>query len=163
MDLQLLSPNRVALFFVGALVFYWVLSLFVPWMILRDIFNALAFGAQTMVVLTWAPAAWKAIKENASSGTWLLILAIFFTCTLAMIQRIYAIIYNSAGRPDAWAESAISGFWPYGFMITSALFMISPSFTSDGIRSQGWWILLAAGILGGIPAGVLLTLSIQSF
>lgn len=161
-DLKL-SPNRVVVFSVVAFILYWILALFTPSVVLRDVFNSLAFGAQVIVVLTWGPAAWKAVKENAETGEWLLILAIFYICFVAMCQRLYTILFNFIGRPESWSDSAVTGFWPYSYMIAGLLFLMSPEVKPSGIRIQAWWSVFAAVGIGGLLAGVIIGSSLGPF
>ena len=157
------SPNRVVAAAIMLFVLYWILALFLPPVMLRDTFNSLAFGTQVLVVVTWASAAWKAVKRSASDGAWLLILAVFYISFVAMVQRLYSIAFNYMGQPDAWRESSIAGFFPYSYMIAGALFLMSPGVKSDGVRPKAWWSLLGAGLAGGFVAGVAFTLSIRTY
>jgi hypothetical protein len=157
-----ISPNKVVVAAVGLFVLYWIAAMFTPAGVLLNLFNSLAFGTQVIVVVTWAPAAYRAIKNSADDGAWMLILAIFYINFVAMWQRIYAIAYNYAGRPDAWSDTAITGFWPYSYMIAGVLFLISPGVKSDGVRPKAWWTLVSAGVLGGFVAGVVFTLAIST-
>lgn len=163
MNVPDVSPNRVVAAAISLFVLYWIAALYVPGVVLRDLFNSLAFGTQLLVVLTWGPSAFRAVKHSASDGAWLLILAVFYISFVAMAQRVYAISYNMMGRPEAWSASAISGFWPYSYMIAGVLFLMSPGVKSDGVRPKTWWALLGAGVVGGFVAGVMFTLSVSTF
>lgn len=157
------SPPRVVAAAIVLFVAYWIAAMFVPAIVLRDLFNSLAFGAQALVVVTWATAAFKSIRNSESDGAWLLILAVFYISFVAMVQRMYVITFNMMGRPEAWSESAISGFWPYSYMIAGVLFLMSPGVKSDGVRPKAWFTLVGAGAVGGFLAGVMFALQIPTF
>jgi hypothetical protein len=157
------SPNRVVGVAIGLFVFYWVLAIFVPPHILRDVFNSLAFGTQLLVVLTWSRSAYQAVRYDAKDGAWLLVLAVFYICLIALLQRMYAISFNWLGGPQSWTDSAISGFFPYSYMIAGALFLLSPGVQTEGIKQKAWWTLFIAGCIGSFVAGALFTLSISTF
>lgn len=157
------SPNRVIAAAIALFVAYWIASMFAPAVVLRDLFNSLAFGTQVLVVFTWFSAAKKAVKNSANDGAWLLVLAVFFICFVAMSQRIYSITFNYMGQPDSWRMSPIAGFWPYSYMIAGWLFLMSPGVKSDGVRPRAWLSLLGAVAIGSFVAGVVFTMSIQTF
>lgn len=157
-----IAPNRTMVLAVFGLVFYAVLSMVLPWMLLRDIFNSLAFGGAFIITLTWFSAAVRSIKENMETGESQLILAIFFLWLVAFLQRCYAIIYNYNGQPDAWSQSAISGFWPYSYFICAILFLISPGFAGAGPRTKAYWSIIAAVGLGGMVAGFLIGMQVST-
>jgi len=163
MEIPHVSPNRVVGVAIALFVLYWILALFVPANILRDVFNSLAFGTQLLVVLTWARSAYRAVRYDAHDGAWLLILAMFYICLIALLQRMYAISFNWLGRPESWTDSAIAGFWPYSYAIAGALFLVSPGVKSDGIRPKAWWTLFIAGCVGSFVAGGLFVMSISTF
>lgn len=158
----IISPNKAVLFAVTGFILYWVLALVVPSLILRDVFNALAFGAATVITVTWAPAAIKAVREEADDGSWQLVLAIFILWAVALAQRLYTIVFNSYDRPDAWAVSPIAGFWPYSYFLAGVLFLAAPAVRPDGFRIHGVWTIAIAGAIGGLLAGLLIGLSIPS-
>lgn len=160
--IRVLTPNRAVVFAVVAIVLYWVTSMFVPPLVLRDIFNSLAFGAAIIITITWGPAALKAVREGADSGEWQLILAIFIVWFVVLMQRIYVIIFNYAGRPDDWATSALAGFWPYSYLCAGLLFLSAPGVKGDTIESRSLWAIVAAVGIGGMVAGILIGLQIST-
>lgn len=160
--IKTITPNRAILFAVGAFVFYWIAALFVPAAILRDVFNALAFGAAVIIAITWAPAAWRGLREGGDTGEWQLILAVFIIWCVVMTQRVYIGLFNYLGRPEGWSTSPITGFWPYSFMIAGSLFIIAPGVKADGFRSRAVWSLVAAGAIGGLVAGIMIGASIST-
>lgn len=157
-----ITPNRVVVFAVGAFVAYWVAALFVPADVLRDFFNSLAFGTAVIITLTWLRPALKAVSEGADSGEWQLIIAIFLLWFVVVLQRGYVITYNLAGRPDAWSDSAISGFWPYSYMISGLLFLSAPGVQNDKMTKRSIWSIEAAVGIGCLLAGILIGKSIPS-
>jgi hypothetical protein len=159
---KLISPNRAVVFAVAAFVVYWIAALFVPALILRDIFNALAFGSAVMIVLTWGSAAVSAVRAGAESGEWQLVLAIFLLWFVVLFQRTYAVTFNWYGRPDSWAESPIAGFWPYSYTIAGLLFIAAPGVNGQGIRIRTIWSIIAAVGIGSLIAGFLIGASIST-
>jgi hypothetical protein len=157
-----LSANRAVVFAVLSFIAYWIAAMFVPPLTFRDVFNSLAFGAAVIISITWGPSAYRAVKENADTGEWQLVLAIFMVWFVVLCQRIYVIVYNWYDRPDAWANSAISGFWPYSYMLAGLLFLSAPGVKGDGIESKAIWTIIAAVALGSLVAGVLIRASIST-
>jgi len=157
-----LTPNRAVVFAVAAFLAYWIASMFVPPLVLRDIFNSLAFGTAVIITITWGPSAYRAVKQNADSGEWQLILAIFLVWFVVLCQRIYVILFNWAGRPEEWAVSSVSGFWPYSYMIAGLLFLSAPGVKGDSFESRALWAIIAAVGIGGLVAGMLIGASIST-
>lgn len=157
-----LTPNRAVVFAVLSFIAYWIAAMFVPPLVLRDVFNSLAFGAAIIITITWGPSAYRAVKENADTGEWQLVLAIFMVWFVVLCQRVYVILYNWYDRPDAWANSAISGFWPYSYALAGLLFLSAPGVKGDGIESKAIWTIIAAVALGSLVAGVLIGASIST-
>jgi hypothetical protein len=157
-----LTPNRAVVFAVVSFVAYWLAALFIPPLVLRDVFNSLAFGTSVIITITWGPSAIRAVKENADSGEWQLILAITLVWFVVLCQRTYIIAFNWAGRPEAWSLSAISGFWPYSYLIAGLLFLAAPGVKGDGIESRAVWAIVAAVAIGSLVAGILIGASIST-
>lgn len=153
---SMVTPNRAIVFAVGAFVFYWILATFLPATVLRDIFNSLAFGTAIIITFTWFPAAVRAIREEADSGAWQLILGITVIWMVVMFQRIYAIAYNYFNRPQVWAESAVTGFWPYSFFIAGLLFLTAPGVKEAGIHKRAVFSIVFSIALGSFFAGILI-------
>ena len=157
-----ITPNRAIVFAVAAFLLYWIASLFVPALVLRDVFNSLAFGTAIIITITWFPAAIRALKEGADSGEWQLILAIFIVWFVVLCQRIYVITFNWYDRPEAWALSPISGFWPYSYTLAGILFLSAPGVSGNTFRSQAIWAIVAAVAIGSLIAGILIGASIST-
>jgi len=157
-----LTPNSAVAFAVFSFVLYWIAALFVPAIILRDVFNALAFGIAVMIVLTWGPSATRAVRQNADSGEWQLILAIFMVWFIVLCQRSYVVIYNWNGQPESWAALPISGFWPYEYVIAGLLFLAAPGVKGGAIENKAIWTIIAAVAIGSLIAGIVIGASIST-
>lgn len=160
--LTTISPNRVLLLAVAAFVFYWILALFFPGPVLRDVFNSLRLSAAIILTITWAKPAWTAAREEARSGEWQLVVAIFFLWFVVTLLGAYSIVFNWYGRPASWAESAIAGFFPYSFLIAAVLFIVAPGVHSDGVGSKTVWTLILGTAIGAFIAGMLTMASIST-
>ncbi|MGE3305033.1 MAG: hypothetical protein AB7I52_03600 [Rhizobiaceae bacterium] len=154
--MKTLTPNIAVVATVGFFVLYWVLALVFPAAILRDVFNAVAFGTAVVIVFTWLPAALKAIRQNAETGEWQLILAIFVIWSVVVFNRLYVGLFNFAGRPESWTQSPITGFWPYSFMVAGFLFISAPGVHSEGFRTRAMWSLVVAVAIGALLAGIMI-------
>ena len=160
--MKTIVPNRAVVIAVLAPLAYWLASFVVPAHLLRDIFNSLAFGTAIIITLTWAPSALRALRENADTGEWQLILAISVLWFVVMCQRSYVIAFNWMGRPDSWSDSALAGFWPYSYALAGLLFLSAPGVEGDGLRSRALWAMIAAVAIGSLLAGILIGASIST-
>ena len=151
-----ITPNKAVVFAVSAFVAYWLVAMFVPGPVLREVFNSLSFGAAIIISITWFSAARRAMREGADTGEWQLVLAIFLLFFVLAISRLYAILFNYMDRPDSWAHSPISGFWSYSYLICALLFLSAPGKTKEGLRSSTIWSLLAAFSIGSLIAGIMI-------
>jgi len=158
----MVTPNRAVVFAVLSFVMYWIASIFIDPIILRDVFNSLAFGAAIIITMTWGPSALRAIRDDADNGEWQLILAVFLIWFVVLAQRIYIIAFNWSDRPDEWSNSAVSGFWPYSFTVAGMLFIAAPGIRSNGIEIRAIWSIVAAVAIGSLIAGILIGASIST-
>lgn len=78
------------------------------------------------------------------------------------LQRSYVILFNYYGRPEVWADSAISGFWPYSYTIAGLLFLAAPGVKGDGFTKRALWAMFAAVGVGGLIAGIVIGLSLST-
>lgn len=157
------TPNRVVVLGVTAVVAYWTTALFLPGYLLRDIFNSLAFGAAMVITLTWMSAAARAVRHGGERGEWRLILGIFLLWSIVALQRSYAIVYNLYDRPESWADSAVTGFWPFMYAISGWLFLSSPSPHEGGMGPRAFWSIVLSVGAGSLVAGILIGQSISSY
>jgi len=158
----MVTPNRAVVFAVLSFVMYWIASIFIDPMILRDVFNSLAFGAAIIITMTWGPSALRALRDDADNGEWQLILAVFLIWFVVLCQRVYVIAFNWNDRPELWSNSAISGFWPYSFTLAGMLFIAAPGVRSNGIEVRAIWSIVAAVAIGSLIAGILIGASIST-
>ncbi|MER8387330.1 hypothetical protein NKH14_17735 [Mesorhizobium sp. M1380] len=157
------SPNRVVAGSVVAIILYWALSIVVDHHLLRDVVNSLSFGVSLIIAMTWGPSAYRAARENVAGGEWMLILGTFLLWSVVMVQRTYVILYNWAGQPQSWQESAIPGFWPYCYVLAGLLFIAAPGVRSEGIRKKTVWALVASVATASLVAGFLIGASVSSY
>lgn len=160
--ISVMSPNRVIVFGIAAFVAYWLAALFIPQQTLLNIINPLSFGAAAGIVVTWLPAAIRAIKEESRGGEWLLILAIFFTWLVVAMQRIYAIAFNWYESPQSWVDGPMPAFFSYSYLIAGLAFLTAPEVNSEGMRARGFWTLLIAVAIGGFVAGALFVVNVSA-
>lgn len=142
--------------------FYWVLAAFVPPPPLKHIFDGLACGMAIMIVLTWAPAAARAMRQGATTGEWQLVIAVFFTWLILILQRSYILtltIMEKAGWPDArdWlVESSISGFIPYSITVAGLLYLISASTAQRETSPKNFYPVIGAVGIGSMISGIMI-------
>lgn len=160
--LQALTPNRAVVFIVCGFLFYWLVALFAPPLLLREIFNSLSFGVALIIAITWGPPAWRAVWGDIRGGEWTIILAIFFTWFTVLLSRSYAIAFNWAGRPEEWAHSSLAGFFPYSYLMAGMLLLSAPGVTTDGFRRTAIWAMMAAVAIGSLLAGILIGVNIST-
>lgn len=160
--LRAMTPNRAIVFIVDGFILYWLAALFIPADILRDVFNSLCFGIAVIITITWAPSAFKAVKQGASTGDWVLILAIFLVWLTVLEQRVWSIIFNYFDRPMGWLDLPISGFFPYSYMVAGMLFLAAPGIQPEGFRHTAMWAMIAAASVGSLVAGILIGMNIST-
>ena len=156
------TPNRALVLSAAAFVAYWIAAVVVPGAVLREMFNALAFGTAVVITITWFSAAARAMRLNAPTGDWLLVLGVFLMWLTVLMQRVYVIAFNWSGRPESWTDSALPGFFPYSFALAGMLFIAAPGVHSDRLGSRTIWAIIAAVALGSALVGFLFGLSISS-
>lgn len=151
-----LTKNVAALFTIVAFVAFWIVAIFVPADVLREIFNSLSFGMAVMVCITWAPAAYHSFRSGGTEGKWQLVIAVFLCFSIVTFQRLYVILLEYLGRPPWLLRSHIAAFVPYTITVAGALFLIAPS-VHQGRPGNDYWLHLVIGVgIGSLLAGILL-------
>jgi hypothetical protein len=151
-----MKSHTAFIFAAGAFFFYWILALFVPVGLLREIFNSLSFGVAVMVTMTWAPAAWYSLWYGERAGEWQLIIAIFLAFFVLAFQRLYVMAATILGRPEWLVESPVSGFVPYSITVVGILFLVAPGVYRGAPRGRYWWYIIAGVSMGSLLAGILI-------
>lgn len=157
------TPNGAVLFLVIGFVAYWVAALFVPPLILRDIFNNLALGVAVMVSLLWASAAWQALQNaDERDHAWRHILSVFMLWFVILLYRFYAIVFNASGRPNWMSESAFPGFFPYSLTLIGILALTATDVESRGVSGRSMWMIVCGVAIGSFVAGIMIALNLST-
>lgn len=157
-----LTPRIVVLGICLAPLFYFLAATVIPPIILRDLFNPLAFGVFAVIAATWARDAYEDLVTNGPSPSWFLVFGVLHFAFVAMAQRLYAMIFVALGRPDWLAEGVFAGFWPYSYLLAGLSILYAAGVQEHGTRPQSWATIGVAIFIGGMAAGATLALSISS-
>lgn len=162
MNAMQLTPRTVVAAMLFAQVVYVILASLVPSIILRDVFNPLAFGVFTVITVTWARDAVRGLQIGMKSAAWYLVFGVFYLSLVAMTQRVYAMVFNALGRPDWLAESMFAGYWPYQYGIAGILILYAAGAQEHGDQPKSWRTTGVALFIGGMVAGAIIAWSIPS-
>lgn len=163
MNRPIITPSQTL---VGSLMLfgaYWLVAMVIPAAILRDVFNIFALTISAGVAMVWFTPTMDLVRhKQGEGGRWQLSFGILLVALLVTCHRLYAIGFNAAGRPQWLLDSPMSGFWPYAFSITMALFLVAPGVTREGFRPSSFWAIVLSVGLGGAIAGFLLGMQIST-
>lgn len=163
MNRPIITPSQTLIGITGLVSAYWILAIFTPAWVLRDVFNVLAFTIAGGVVFTWFKPTMDLVRfRQGSGGRWQLSFGVLMVGILVVLHRTYAIGFNAAGRPDWLRDGPMSGFWPYAFSLTMALFLVAPGVTREGFRPSSFWAIVVSVGVGGAIAGFLLGMQIST-
>jgi hypothetical protein len=161
MMFRIMTPNMAILGVVFAPIFYYIMTHFIPANTLREMFNSLSFGTYVVISATWLMAFFAAIKHGGHEGKWRLILGVFVLALTVTDTRVYNALYNWAGRPPSWANSAWPGFWSYSFFVAGLLILSAAFDEKDGPVVKLLPMMFAAA-LGGAAAAAGIIYGISS-
>lgn len=159
---KVITPNRAIALLVFAPIFYYVLTFFIPALVLREVFNSLSFGAYVMITATWLYAFVAALRSGGKEGQWRLILGVFVLALTVTDTRIYNFMYNYLKRPDWLTFSAWPGFWSYSYLLAGLLILSAASDEKDRPIINLIPLILASAI-GGAAATMVLMMGVSSF
>lgn len=163
MNRPVITPSQTVVGALGLFAAYWLTALFIPAVILRDVFNIFALTISAGVAMVWFMPTMDLVRHRqGDGGRWQLSFGILMVALLVTCHRLYAIGFNAAGRPQWLLDSPMSGFWPYAFSISMALFLVAPGVTKDGFRPGSFWAIVLSVGLGGAIAGFLLGMQIST-
>lgn len=160
--IKAISPNRAVAFAVFAPILYYILTLFFSVRVLSNTFNSLSLGVAVVISATYLFSFIEAIRHNASSRPWKLIIAITVLWMTVLAQGIYVAFWGYYGRPDSWSEGVVPGYWRYSYFIAGCFFLLASTEEKEGFVPSFWPLMLAVAI-GSMIVGIVLGLGIQLF
>ena len=146
------TSNRMLMLALAAIASYWVLPWFATGLQLQIVFNSLVFGVATMILVTWGPAAYYALRGRARAENQNII-AVYTVWSVVWLQRLYSITFVTLDRPDWLLNSALPAFMAYLFGMSGILFLAAPASIQHAPRSY-YWRLAAATVFGALFGGV---------
>lgn len=159
---RLANPRSAMAFVVFSFILYVGLAFVLPAVILRDIANSIALGVSVLATLTWARGLTEGFKANEKDTGEVIAFAIFLIWLLVSLFRVYAIAYNSLGRPSWVVTSPISGVWPWMFACVGILFVAMPGVRSSGMTKRTFWSIILGVAGGALLAGFMIGISVST-
>jgi hypothetical protein len=163
MSAMKLSPRSITLAIIAAPVAYVFLALIVPPLLLRDIFNPLAFAVFAVIAATWARDAIAGLRAGMQQAAWFLVFGVFHLSFVTTVHRTYVIVFNALDRPLWLSEGMFAGFWAYSYFLAGLTILYAAGMQQHGDSIRAWTTSTVAVFLGGMIAGAGIALSIASF
>lgn len=141
------------------LVFFLIGHYFVDHDKARIVANSLTVGVYLAVMLTWFRKFRGAISRGISDGTDNIFVGIWVSSFVMVSYLLYIAVLIAFGLRD-WARTQpFGGIFTVLFFLSGASLYLAPVHTQEKIEpvSLRWWLL--SGVLGGVVAGVLMTLA----
>lgn len=160
-----MMPNRTPTYKMMMLVLlagagFWLMPLIYTGLQLQEVFNSVVFGIATVVLVTWGPSVFFAMRGgiNAENQHIVSTVAVWF---IVWIQRLYAIIFVSLDRPTWLMISAFPAFLTYMFGVMGVLAVVAPAFVKDANMKDYYIQLIAGIILGVVLSGISYLVQVQ--
>lgn len=147
----------------GPLVFL-LLAIFIDPILLRNIFNSLALGVFVLVSYGWLRPMLEEISihgNDGNSGSWVIVLGVFYWAFTLAWQRVYAIAVLYFDRAPWLVDGLIAAFVPFSLMWGGFLFLAAPDMVGKiperSHRSVAYIVIAAligafAAVLVGLQA-----------
>lgn len=145
------ASNRLLLWVVALLVFYWcVAGPLLPGTFISITTAYFALLASIATLYRYFMAAWKIIfhrlrNDEADDGSHLAVLGIVALASGVLYAALFVLVWNYFGAPKWWSNTVFSSFpralWGIGFI----LLLISPDVTKAGLKMpKGLWSIIVA-------------------
>lgn len=141
------------------LVFFLIGHYFIDHDRARIVANSLTVGVYLAVMLTWFRKFRGAVVRGIKDGTDNIFVGIWVNAFVMVSYLVYIAVLIALDLRE-WARvQPIGGIFTVLFFLSGASLYLAPVNTQEEIEpvSLRWW--LAAGIIGGMVAGVIMTLA----
>ncbi len=151
---------RMMLLVLYAGAAFWILPLIFTGLQLQEAFNSIVFGIAAVVLVTWGPSAFFALRGgvNAENQHIVSTVAIWF---IVWVQRLYAIVFVTLDRPTWLMLSAFPAFLTYMFGVMGVLVVVAPAFVKDANMKDYYFQLIAGLLVGTLLSGISYLVQIQ--
>lgn len=144
--------NKMLMLVLYVGVAFWLLPIFVPITLLQAGINSIVFAIATVVLTTWGPSAYYALRGNvtaehqhiiATVGVWLIV----------WIQRLYAMINITLDKPIWLQNTPWSAFISYMFGMIGVFIIVAPMLTKE-LDDEGYRWQVFVGTVIGLALGI---------
>lgn len=122
--------------------------------------DSLTLGVGVVISWTWLSAAIGAIKDGIQKPTSKIILTIWLTFNVLILQRLYVLVWNLVGQPDWMQNSPISGVITTLLFIAGMYAVIAPTQDDDNTPRVETYSIMIGTALAGIVVGIIIGLFI---
>lgn len=120
--------------------------------------QSLVFGVALANSLSWRRAAFDAFRNKVSDGSDNIILTIWVIWTILTLWFPYLIYYVQTGRTEWVRDLPVTDLIYASIFLAGAMSLLAPLNTQNPVERPALWSIVIAAIIGGLVAGVLLTL-----
>lgn len=117
--------------------------------------DSLTLGVGLVIMYSWGSAAISAIRTGIRKDSSKIVLTIWLSWTVLVIQRIYVLIYTIIGKPDWLADSFFPGLITVLIFIAGMYAIVAPVQTDPTPRRQVI-SLVVSGVVAGLVAGIII-------
>lgn len=125
-----------------------------------EIASGLVFGADIMLALTWAAAAYYAVRHGAKSGEGILALGLFWVCSFGAIQRFWTIVFRWLDRPDWMLDHWSNPLAVWSIFWGLIIIMLAPGTQQGNVPARNQVQVILAVFIGALVAGITIGLSL---
>jgi len=142
------SANIAFWIAVGGILSFGILYYILRTDITSIVASSLSLGVALMLIITWAPACYSAVKRGSREGRDLLRMGIWFTALGVLLSRIYVIIYVVLDRPDWLLYTPFNSIGVWTYIWGAGMILLAPGTTEGVIPMTNFWIIAFAIAIG---------------
>jgi len=112
--------------------------------------SILPFGAASIIVVTWATAAYQAVRYNSREGAGILVFGVFLTALGIVENRAYTLVYRWLDRPEWLLTSVLNPLGPWMIFWGLAIILLAPGTVRGNVPWTNIVYIVVAAFLGGM-------------
>lgn len=125
----------------------------------RIVVTSLVIGVNLAVCLTWFKRFLHSLVNGITDGAQNIYFGVWIGAFILLAYFVWVVTVISLGRPEWTRALPVGGIFTVGFFVSAVALLLTPLNTKEEIEpiSLRWWFTAVA--LGGIAAGILMTLA----
>lgn len=149
----MILANRAVSSIIALNIVFFLAAIALPPEWLYAISSGTAFGIWVVVVVSYLPEGWRALRRGTLNGWEIAIGGLVTTGIFILLGRVWGQFWRVLEQPDWMTNSWMVSFLQFGLAIGGMMIVIAPGTTLGVVPRGNWWWLAGAAGLGLLLAG----------